>query len=53
MVAIMDNKIPRWWYVGFKKNFFYGCWDFIKTWWASASNPWWTIKYKVRKWWYR
>lgn len=47
------NKIPRWWYAGFKKNFFYGCWGFIKMWWISYSNPLWTIRDKIRKWWWR
>lgn len=45
----MANKIPKWWYAGFKKGFIYGCKSFIKIWWVSASNPLWDIKYKIKR----
>ncbi len=45
----MKNKIPKWWYTGFKKGFVYGCKHFLQLWWASAANPLWGIKYNVRK----
>ena len=32
------NKIPRWWYAGFEKNFFHGCKCFIKIWWVSGGD---------------
>ncbi len=45
------NKIPKWWYSGFKKNFFCGCKTFIRCWYASEANPLWEIKRKLKRWW--
>lgn len=45
----MKNKIPKWWYAGFEKGLFYGCKVFIKSWWASSSNPYWDIKRKFER----
>lgn len=44
----MKNKIPKWWYSGFQKNFLYGIYHFIKVWYASSANPLYTIKNKIK-----
>lgn len=43
------NKIPIWWYAGFKKGFFYGCKKFIKCWFWTYANPLWSIRDKLRR----
>lgn len=45
----MKNKIPKWWYTGFKRGRIYGCKHFLRLWWASAANPLWDIKHYSRK----
>lgn len=42
------NKIPKWWYAGFDKNFFYECYVFIKSWFWSYGNPIWSIRDKIK-----
>lgn len=44
------NKIPKWWYAGFKKGFFYGCYIFVRSWYITYANPMWTIRDKYWAW---
>lgn len=45
--TMKKNKIPKWWYAGFEKGFFYGCALFIKSWFWTYVNPLWTIRDKI------
>lgn len=44
------NKIPKWWYAGFEKNFFYGCIVLVQSWFNTYANPIWTIRDKFQNW---
>ena len=46
---MQKNKIPKWWYAGFDKGFFYGCTLFVHSWFNSYSNPLWAIRDKLKK----
>lgn len=48
-ITMRKNKIPKWWYAGFKKGFFHGCKCFVKIWWSSASNPLWDIQHWLKR----
>lgn len=47
------NKIPKWWYAGFKKGFVHGCIVFVRSWYISYANPMWTIRDKLKRWYYK
>lgn len=51
VVTMKRNKVPIWWYAGFKEGFFHGCKIFVKSWFWSYSNPIWTIRDKLKRKW--